>query len=665
MGKTKISDIYVGLPDAKDAIRSDVQKFIDCYYKPSTFPIKDVASGKIQFIKGNKGVGKTAALRYINSTSSEIKSSFILFEQDYKEKAENAGKRIESQTFLSWNVRRDASVNMENYRLIWRWVIFCTIIVSNNSDDNNPVFYPDDNWERFCNIIKGVIKPDFFVKIGGKIDLNWISKLLSQFPLFDFIIPSLTVEFPIITIGGKKMTFQEAMEEATRAFHNLSRMNCPYYIFVDELEAYCGNDVEYTNDLRMIHDLILEIKDLNLIIKEKWINTMIVCAVRSEILLAIDRRGISKKSIRSVIQGIDWPLSWHLASAAPLEKPFMQLLLKRIEMAEKENREDLETLEERYHKWFPEKIEGLEPSEYIERITWSKPRDIVRLLQCAQYVAGNKDCFSEDVFINLSKEYSNSSLLEIQGELAASYASSEIYAFFDCLHGMRPVFSVDQLEERVRSIHKDILEKHSLNELLKDLYRVGAIGQCCEGKYRWQHYGDDGFMCDTQWRVCIHKGLQKALNNLEDKNTSTNVQPVLEEPVQKKVDLQHILKEKEEKESRKSITDTLPEHTGNKSNSISQWASRSVVREEANTRSINDDNRVEREYTYSNWGGYVGPSMNQFYSENRLDVDEAYGEKTIMFRCPKMIMRKVKLKKRKKNLFLERRGEDRGLSLVL
>ena len=79
----------------------------------------------------------------------------------------------------------------------------------------------------------------------------------------------------------------------------LNKTDIPYYIFVDELEAYFGDIDVFKRDLRLIRDLIFTVKRINSIIVSNRMDCMkVICSVRSEILNAISRFVLQKKLIK-------------------------------------------------------------------------------------------------------------------------------------------------------------------------------------------------------------------------------------------------------------------------------------------------------------------------------------------------------------------------------
>ena len=66
MGQDKISDIHAGKPDAKEDISRNRREFMDTYLIPPNLNVDSLITGDVCYIVGGKGLGKTAALRYLN-----------------------------------------------------------------------------------------------------------------------------------------------------------------------------------------------------------------------------------------------------------------------------------------------------------------------------------------------------------------------------------------------------------------------------------------------------------------------------------------------------------------------------------------------------------------------------------------------------------------------
>ena len=508
---TTISDIHAGLPDAKEDIQLQEYDFLDVFCIPPRLNLSTLIQGNKYFLIGNKGLGKTAVLRYLNHYVSTLnpttKTSFILFEQDYLEHQKRL-RDVSSITMLEVGNPE----GMDDFTYLWRWHFFMTMVRDNDVPRNERIFVHDDAWKKFTRFVEGVMKESYKVKIHAGIDL--------AFSLFDVIRPNASIELPEFSIGRKDYTFEQAVEEATRYFRDLDRRNVPYYIFVDELDVYRREEERYTRDLRLVHDLILQVKWLNLEIQKlHWANTKVIGTIRPEILNAMEDRFGTR--IRREVSGLEFTLCWDFNTSETYTVPIMELFLKRIERAQNRHGEGGGTQEQRYKQWFPEKIHGMEPSQYIRSITWSRPRDIVGLLSCCINARGGDVCFSEAVFDCAMHDISELSYREIKAELEATYPSRDVEELFDCFWELPPVFTKEQFLKNAGGCR--VLREKGIEEVLEDLYRTGVIGQLAGDTYRWFHYGD---AFNHRGKNVVHPALRRRLGVLEPSGSKEIANPI-------------------------------------------------------------------------------------------------------------------------------------------
>ena len=57
--------------------------------------------------------------------------------------------------------------------------------------------------------------------------------------------------------------FVDILDQASLVFNKLKKTVIPYYLFIDELEAYFSDLQLFKRDLTMLRDLIFVVKDLN------------------------------------------------------------------------------------------------------------------------------------------------------------------------------------------------------------------------------------------------------------------------------------------------------------------------------------------------------------------------------------------------------------------
>ncbi len=514
MNEIKIKDIYAGKPDAKDEIDfGGLEEFIKTYVVAEHFNVESLISGTNCFITGFKGTGKTALLFYLDSRFKEIDestcSSFIFFKEEFTDTKRSELESIARRILSSISVEKNALVDNQEFEYIWRWLLFKRI-VSDNEEYNRGLFIDDENWEKFENVIGKIKSPNnkrkFIIPKKIKMAVPYVEPSTQS-----VITPEVEVDLQN-TSDDNYLKFMEVIDEAERLLMNATRTDIPYYIFVDELEAYYGNISVFKRDLCLIRDLIFTVKRFNS--NFSTINmkcTKIICSVRSEILTAISRFIVTKE-LNKVTAGFAVPLMWNYNNTSSYMHPIIQILLKRIAVCEGCVNPDYKKV---YERWLPENIHGIEPANYILNNSWCKPRDIVRLITTVQNsIYNSSKAFTQSVFDSIVKTYSEDSLIEIKEELRALYDTDQIDTIINCFMGYKTTFSVSQLKQRIKTYFQgSILEAH-FTQVIDDLYRLGFLGNFLpvSKTYRWQHKGDSRVILSEEWRLVVHYALHGALS---------------------------------------------------------------------------------------------------------------------------------------------------------
>ena len=514
MSEIKLKDIYAGKPDAKDEIDFEgLEEFIKTYVVAEHFNIESLISGTNCFITGFKGTGKTALLFYLDNRFKEIDestcSSFIFFKEEFTDTKRSELESIAKRILSSISVEKNALVDNQEFEYIWRWLLFKRI-VSDNEEYNRGLFLDDENWKKFENISGKIKSPNNRKKIIIP------SKIKMAVPYKDsstqsMISPEVEVDLQN-TSNDNYLKFMEVLDEAERLLMNTTRTDIPYYIFVDELEAYYGDISIFKRDLGLIRDLIFTVKRLNCNFSTvNMKHTKIICSVRSEILTAISRFVVTKE-LNKVTAGFAVPLMWNYSNTSSYMHPIIQILLKRIAVCEGCVNPNYKNV---YERWLPENIHGIEPANYILNNSWCKPRDIVRLIATAQNsIYNNSKAFNQSVFDSIVKTYSEESLTEIKEELKALYDTEQIDTIISCFMGYKTTFSVKQLTERINTYFQGSVLETQFTQVINDLYRLGFLGNFLpvSKTYRWQHKGDGRVILSEEWRLLVHYALHGALS---------------------------------------------------------------------------------------------------------------------------------------------------------
>ena len=514
MKTIKIRDLYTGKPDAKDEINFEgLDEFIKTFVIAEHFQVDSLLHGSNCFITGFKGTGKTALLFYLDNKLQEEDmaacTSFIFFKEDFTEAKRNELQALSTRMLSSISVEPGALLDVRDFEYIWRW-LFYKRLVSDNEEYNRNLFVDDENWLEFEKKIAEIKDPHNKKKsvIPNKI------KLATQYK-DPGSMAEITPEIEVDLRNEKDDNYRRFMgliDEAEALFSRLTKTDIPYFIFVDELEAYYGDKRVFVRDLSLIRDLIFTVKRFNTMFARLGMtNTKIICSVRSEILNAISRFIVTKE-INKVTSGFSVPLNWTYSNTSSYRHPIIQILLKRISVCEGHECCNFKDI---YSQWFPEKIHDIEPANYILNNSWCKPRDMVRLLSTAKNSIQNSNVvFNQAVFSSLSRAYSEESLAEIKEELRALYNPKEIDTIINCFMGYKTAFSVKQLRKRISDYFPGSIIDTNFNQVIDDLYRLGFIGNFMpiSKTYRWQHKGDERVILADEWRLFVHYALHGALS---------------------------------------------------------------------------------------------------------------------------------------------------------
>lgn len=519
MKPLRIKDLYAGKPDAKDELAcGNTDTFIKTYVVSEYFDIESLLYKDKCFITGFKGTGKTALLFYLDdqlqSADQNVCTSYIFFKDDYPEIKRQELQTISHRIVSSITIESGALLQSEDFEYIWRWLFFKRII-SDNQDYNRNLFEDDDNWVAFENLMKRIKDPHNNTRMRIPKKIKMAVPIKNEQAGIE-VAPELE-----INLGDPKNTnysdFVSVIDEAEILFSSVKRTDIPYYIFVDELEAYYGDSDVFKRDLGLIRDLVFTVKRFNMVFQSNsHSNTKVICSVRSEILNAINRFIVTKE-LNKITSGFSVPLTWNYTNSNSYAHPLIQIILKRIASCSDNPEENaLET----YKSWFPEMISGIEPANYILNNSWCKPRDMVRFIMTAQNsIHQNDTAFTQAVFDSLAREYSEESLKEIVEELHALYTPAETDVILNCFTGYKTRFTYNELKERITQYYSGTILEKNLNNILTDLYRLGFLGNYMPAtkSYHWQHKGDTQLILNDDWQLFIHYALHNVLS-LRTKN---------------------------------------------------------------------------------------------------------------------------------------------------
>lgn len=509
----KLKDIELGKPDAKDEVlySESLGEFCNKIILPPGFEIGNLISKDKCYIVGNKGVGKTALLFYINNLLLEedpnSECSMILFKTQISASTRARMDKIERIRISNMNISNDELEYVRDFTRLWTLVIYKKIVEDNKE---GKIFERDTNWTSFENIVNRLD--------GAQADvLRFANHIPDDQIYYDanysaYIGNYSRVEYPKDVSDHSLACFYDAIEFADKLFCSLKKYEHKYYICIDELEAYNSKRDVYLRDLAMIRDLIITTKRLNALLRlHKQKNIKIILSVRSEMVRSISRE-IPGLEYNKDLEGFAERINWSGPKVDFIYHPLTSIWLKRLQESLNKQGNTL-SISEIYKQMFPEII-GLDTiSDFVIDRTWQKPRDIIRFMSCLHKVLDvNAHYYEAKDFAKAIAEYSRQSKEEIVEELGAIYESVEIDQIFKCLTAYKKFFTKEELVARLESAMQSHNHTLNANKIVDDLYRIGVIGLVnfdTESEL-WGYLGQAALE-DKNIKYMIHRGLWSIL----------------------------------------------------------------------------------------------------------------------------------------------------------
>lgn len=509
----KLKDIHLGTIDAKNDLLyctpDEIKQFELSFVTPPSLKIEDYFSRRKYYVVGLKGTGKTALLRYISlelDKESNSTSTFVLFKSDIDE---DLRKDFAKAARVQLAEENSSDYDGNDFETVWRWFIYRKISGS-IQESNAKLFQQNDHLSKFLALVSSEsVKPE---------DRKGLARLIPRIRKGNIEIcqsPKLSLEFDWDEHGRANVNFNELVRRADYEFEHLEVGTGRLNVFFDELEISYQTAKQYQRDSRLVRDLIVSVEKLNAVAKRKSYNFCIYAAIRSEVLSSVDSLG---KEINKPITDFGSSILWNRTAVDAAQQPLLHIIEKRVNNArEKAGLNRLEA-SELWKQYFPAFINDKRPQVYILHNSWYRPRDIIRLLISVQDQCPDDESFALHGIEAIRKSYSTASWVEITEELKTKYRPSDIDGIKYIFYGYRQISSLQDLLERSENTAKEhkqtalLLENHRLREILKDLYRIGVIGNINQSRnrIRFSFRGDDEILFDLN--IFLHNALKAHLS---------------------------------------------------------------------------------------------------------------------------------------------------------
>lgn len=509
----KLKDIYLGSTDAKNELLAnspeEIERFKKLYVVPPALLIDKYFANDKYFISGLKGTGKTALLRYIAlklDESDNVNSKFVLFKSEVDEDSRKELSRA-SRFGIEEVLENSTEYEASDYEAVWRWFIYKTIAKA-ISDSDLDIFQDTPALSRFHAIVNAEVavkSKSGFMKLIPSIKKGNIEISNS---------PKLNLDLNWGQDGVAKISFSKLVRNIDDVFEELAPSGARLNVFFDELELNYATSKQYQRDSLLIRDLIVVIEKINAAAKRKGFNLCLYAAIRSEVMNSVVALG---KEINKPLTDFGTEIFWNRPGVTSAQQPLLHIVEQRINNARVEN--GLIPLDgvSLWKEYFPSLIHNKIPQTYLLHNSWYRPRDIVRLLISAQDSYPEETKFSTQSLEAIRKRYSQLSWIEMSEELKAKYKSVEIEAIKTIFYGYKQISTLQEFSAHCDSLKEfypevvDLLKNHNVMNLLKDLFRIGVIGNFNkpnpseQGKMRWSFRGDESILPNQ--KIYVHNAL--------------------------------------------------------------------------------------------------------------------------------------------------------------
>lgn len=505
----ELKDFHLGSIDAKNELLNglDIEKerFINSFVIPPNLVVENFWNHSKYFITGLKGTGKTALLRYLSLTmekKSHVPSEFVLFKTDIDEDFKKSLSKTANADVIEKNID---DFEGDDFESVWRWFIYNRILYSMEVKAID-LFQKSDNFDRFRAVLGAPV---------GKKETSGLAKLIPSIKKGQIQIskdPKLVLDFEWGNENTLNVKFTDLVRRADELFPLLTPAAGSLNLFFDELELNSIKKSQYIRDSKLIRDLIVSIEKINAKCKHARLGIGIFAAIRSEVKTAVASLG---KEINKLLGDFGVEIRWNQPGIDEESQSLLFVIARRLEPAKSGSDVDAQIID--WGKYFPDPVNGDSPKKYLLHASWYRPRDLVRMLMMSKDQFPHETCFNGKVLKGIKKDYSRESWIEITEELKAKYGEADIDCIKKILYGLHQRFSYSDIQIKIQEgtvfnpEFDAFLNRFNLPTVLRDLYRIGAIGNVSkEGWFRFAFRGDEELLLDRD--MYIHNAIKQHLS---------------------------------------------------------------------------------------------------------------------------------------------------------
>jgi hypothetical protein len=416
----KVDELELGSNDAEDYKRNNYKDFFNTVFLKNSY-LEKLLNHNTFFLIGDKGTGKTAYAVFLSNNEYKETRSTIKYIRE-----------TEYQKFVM--LKREKQLFLSDYPTIWR-VIILVLLASNVKKDNiSNVFSKNEKLEKIKNAIDCYFHDAFTPELYQAIQIVENSKEIAG--LIFKAINYQNQESSQITYNETNIqnNLQYIEKNLISSIMSL-KLTLNQFLFIDGIDIRPGG-IEYKEYLMCVKGLTEAVWSLNNDVfsvsngsKGKF---KAVLLLRPDIFQSIGLQNSTNKFLNNSVY-----LDWRTTYANYLESDLFEIGKKLL--VYKQNLDEVKalatTIWDYYFCWtIPstnDKREFDTPFIQFLRISYSRPRDIITIVQLMQRIQEQKqpkqDTFIEEIFTSsdFKNSYSQYLMGGIKDQLAFYYSDED------------------------------------------------------------------------------------------------------------------------------------------------------------------------------------------------------------------------------------------------
>jgi hypothetical protein len=492
--------------------RSQEPIFIQAFLDYPQFNLPALKTGEKYLVLGQKGTGKTAILRKIESEFQKAQAitQFMIFRDEIasKEELEKFGNVFAIKVN---DVKRIYHYLYTLERILLLVILSSLQEVASEASErlDPPGKTSGDQWEA-----------GFIHRMVTKVVRQPLERVVqTALDTVSDYVSALSIDPARASRGLAEIDADVLLRKQNERLLNvclagLRKAQRPVKIFIDEVHYTYRIGKDHDQDASLVRDLIRVIARLNRTFSRERVDCTLYAAIRSEFLI---HPLISAAELHPTLDTFGIQISW-ATYPADFSHPMFEIGAKRVDIAANQNFDGRKFMHACFANYAPQ-----DATEFV-RSTWSKPRDMVRFLRTCKEMYPQKITLSKTEYAAVFHAAAIKAWKEIETALTSflSMKGVERLTVFISENssqslGKGSIGTIDEVLKKLAPIAKNETQVGAMSDpatLFRLLYMIGVMSTVRQdsGQLIIHSYHRGQVNPDPAGRVAIHRGVAKSFS---------------------------------------------------------------------------------------------------------------------------------------------------------